>query len=51
VLIRYIELQNGTLLLCPHNQLFPLILITAGIDDPLPADQIIARICHVSREL
>jgi hypothetical protein len=51
ILIRYIEPQNGTLLLRPHNPQFPLIVIETGNDGSLPADQIIGRICHASREL
>ena len=51
VLIRYIEPQDGTLLLRPQNRRFPLTLIVNGSDGSLAADQIIGRICHVSREL
>ena len=49
VLIRYIEPQNGVLLLRPESQQFSLTLI--GNDGRSGADQIIGRICHVSREL
>jgi hypothetical protein len=51
VLIRYVELQDGTLLLRPQNQQFPLTLITTGDDGTLPADEIIGRICYAGREL
>ena len=51
MLIRYIESQDGTLLLRPHSQQLPLISIETGSDGSVPADQIIGRICHVSREL
>ncbi len=51
VLIRYIEPQDGTLFLRPQNQQFPLTIIDAGSAGSSAADQIIGRICHVSREL
>jgi hypothetical protein len=51
VLIRYIEPQDGTLLLRPQSQQSSLILLGTGSDGRSAADQIIGRICHVSREL
>ena len=51
VLIRYIEPQDGTLLLRPQSQQSSLILLGTGSDGSSAADQIIGRICHVSREL
>jgi transcriptional regulator with XRE-family HTH domain len=51
VLIRYIEPQEETLLLRPESQQFPLTIIGTGSDDSSAADQIIGRVCHVSREL
>jgi transcriptional regulator with XRE-family HTH domain len=51
VLIRYIEPQDGTLLLRPQSQQSSLILLGTGSDDSSAADQIIGRICHVSSEL
>ena len=51
VLIRYIEPQNGTLLLRPQNPQFPLIVIETGSDGSLSAEQIIGRVCHAGSEL
>ena len=51
VLIRYIVPQDGTLLLRPQNQQFPLILIETGSHGSVLADLIIGRVCHASREL
>ena len=51
LLIRYIEPQNGALLLRPQSRQFPLTLIGNGNDGSSAADQIIGRICHVSLEL
>jgi len=51
VLIRYIEPQDGTLLLRPQSQQFHLTLIGNGNDGSSATEQIIGRICHVSREL
>jgi len=51
VLIRYIERQDGSLLLRPQNQQFSLALIVIGSDGRLPAEQIVGRVCHASREL
>jgi transcriptional regulator with XRE-family HTH domain len=51
MLIRYIEPRDGALLLRPQSRQFPLTLIGTGNDGSSAADQIIGRICHVSREL
>jgi hypothetical protein len=51
VLIRYVEPQDGALLLRPQSQQIPLILIETGSDGSLPADQIIGRVCHANCEL
>jgi hypothetical protein len=51
MLIRYIEPLNGALLLRPQSRQFPLTLIGTGSDGSSAADQIIGRVCHVSREL
>jgi transcriptional regulator with XRE-family HTH domain len=50
MLIRYVESQDGTLLLRPQSQQSSLILLGTGSDGSSAADQIIGRICHVSCE-
>jgi hypothetical protein len=51
LLIRYVEPRDGTLLLRPQSQQIALILIEKGSGGGVPADQIIGRVCHASREL
>lgn len=50
LLIRYAELQGTNLLLRPQNQEASLVIVTVACE-ALPTDQIIGRVCHVSREL
>jgi hypothetical protein len=51
MLIRYIELHDGTLVLRPESPQLPVHVLLVGKSGSLHHDQIIGRICQVSREL
>jgi hypothetical protein len=47
--IRYVEKAGNTLILRPHNQAYPVGIISLT-ENETPADKLIGRVCHVAVE-
>jgi hypothetical protein len=47
--IKYVELANNHLVLRPHNQAYPVEVLTMD-DDKKPGDYIVGRVCYVGIE-